>query len=160
VGKIRYFSILFGFPLGSWKTSKGKPKYYFFIFGSPFNNCVGDALSVRLVLVSDPNSVSPFFWDKLLVSILHFVYVDRGKRGSMRRGLYHERSKEANLFQIYNMDSINSVELNSYIDSNELSFPRRKIFVCLEKWNQITNSISVGYTSNYFYYYEINKWSS
>ena len=130
MGKIRYFSILFDFPLGAWKTSKEKPKYYSLFFGSPFNNCVRDAFSIKLVFVTDPSSVSPFFWDKLLVSILQFIYVDRGKKGSMRRGLYHERSKEANLFQIYNMDSINSVEFNSYINSNELSFPRRKIFVC------------------------------
>ena len=65
--------------------------------------------SIILVLVSDPGSVSPFFRDELLASGLHFVSVDRGEGGSARRGLYHERSKEVNLFQIYNMDSGNAM---------------------------------------------------
>ena len=34
------------------------------------------------------------------------------KRGSAGRGVYHERSKEVNLFQIYNMDSGNVVGLS------------------------------------------------
>lgn len=50
-------------------------------------------VSIRLVLVSDPGSLSPFFRDELLTPVLHFVSVDRGKRGSARRGLYHERNK-------------------------------------------------------------------
>jgi len=83
------------------------------------------SISIRLVLVSDPGSVSPFFRDELLVPVLHFVSVDRGERGSARRGLYHERSKEVSLFQIYNMDSGNSMELDSHVDPNESSFPRR-----------------------------------
>lgn len=37
--------------------------------------------SIRLVLVSDPGSVSPFFRDELLAPVLHFVSVDRGERG-------------------------------------------------------------------------------
>ncbi|KAJ6676033.1 hypothetical protein OIU79_020342 [Salix purpurea] len=59
--------------------------------------------------------------------ILHFVSVDRGERGSARRGLYHERSKEVSLFQIYNMDSrqFNGVGLSCRSDPNESSFPRR-----------------------------------
>ncbi|KAK5839691.1 hypothetical protein PVK06_008518 [Gossypium arboreum] len=47
------------------------------------------------------------------------------KGGSAERGLYHERSKEVNLFQIYNMDSGNAMELGFHADPNESSFPRR-----------------------------------
>lgn len=36
---------------------------------------------VRLVLVSDPGLVSPFFRDELLAPVLHFVSVDRVERG-------------------------------------------------------------------------------
>ncbi len=36
---------------------------------------------IRLVLVSDPGSVSPLFRDELLAPVLHFVSVDRGERG-------------------------------------------------------------------------------
>jgi len=36
---------------------------------------------IRLVLVSNPGSVSPFFRDELLAPVLHFVSVDRGERG-------------------------------------------------------------------------------
>lgn len=68
--------------------------------------------SILLVLVSDPGSVSPFFRDELLAPVLHFVSVGRGERGSSRRGLYHERRKEVNLFQIYNMDSGNVAGLS------------------------------------------------
>lgn len=81
-------------------------------------------VSIRLVLVSDPGSVSPFFRDELLVPVLHFVSVDRGERGlSAKRFVPSE--KEVNLFQIYNMDSGNSMELDSHVDPNESSFPRR-----------------------------------
>ncbi|PPS14181.1 hypothetical protein GOBAR_AA06395 [Gossypium barbadense] len=52
--------------------------------------------------------------------------MDRGERGSAGRGLYHERSKEVNLFQIYNMDSGNAMELGFHADPNESSFLRRK----------------------------------
>ena len=44
-------------------------------------------VSIRLVLVSDPGLVSPFLRDELLASVLHFVSVDRGERGSAGRGL-------------------------------------------------------------------------
>lgn len=37
--------------------------------------------SIRLVLVSDPGSVSPFFRDELLAPALLFVSVDRGEGG-------------------------------------------------------------------------------
>ena len=39
------------------------------------------SISIRLVLVSDPGSVSPFFRDSLLAPVLHFVSVGRGGRG-------------------------------------------------------------------------------
>ena len=67
--------------------------------------------------------MSPFFRDELLVPVLHFVSVDRGERGSARRGLYHERSKEVSLFQIYNMDSGNSMELDSHVDPIQMNHP-------------------------------------
>lgn len=38
-------------------------------------------IHIRLVLVSDPGLVSPFFRDELLAPVLHFVSVDRGERG-------------------------------------------------------------------------------
>lgn len=38
-------------------------------------------ISIRLVLVSDLGSASPFFRDELLAPVLHFVSVDRGERG-------------------------------------------------------------------------------
>lgn len=41
--------------------------------------------SIRLVLVSDPGSVSPFFRDELLAPVLHFFSVDRGERGLVRK---------------------------------------------------------------------------
>jgi hypothetical protein len=46
MGEKRHFSILFGFPLGVCKTSKEKPKYWFFIFGYPFSLSIGDALRI------------------------------------------------------------------------------------------------------------------
>ncbi|KAG6504778.1 hypothetical protein ZIOFF_037125 [Zingiber officinale] len=47
------------------------------------------------------------------------------KGGSTGRGLYHERSKEVNLLQIYNMDSDNAIELDPRVDPNESVFPQR-----------------------------------
>ena len=38
-------------------------------------------IHIRLVLVSDPGLVSPFFRDELLAPVLHFVSVDRGEKG-------------------------------------------------------------------------------
>lgn len=38
------------------------------------------AISIRLVLVNDLGSASPFFRDELLAPVLHFVSVDRGER--------------------------------------------------------------------------------
>ena len=81
--------------------------------------------SIILVLVSDPGSVSPFFRDELLAPVLHFVSVTEEKGGSAGRGLYHERSKEVNLLQIYNIDSGNAMELDPHVDLNESVFSRR-----------------------------------
>ena len=38
------------------------------------------SISIRLVLVSDLGSASPFFRDELLAPVLHFASVDRGGR--------------------------------------------------------------------------------
>lgn len=45
------------------------------------------------------------------------------KGGSSGRGLYDERSKEVNLFQIYNTDSGNAMELDSHVDPNGMNRP-------------------------------------
>lgn len=45
--------------------------------------------------------------------------------------MYHERSKEVNLFQIYNMDSGNAMELDSHVDPNESSFRSTEVNLCL-----------------------------
>ncbi|KAI9088304.1 hypothetical protein K1719_030025 [Acacia pycnantha] len=47
------------------------------------------------------------------------------KGSSAGRGLQHERSKEVNLFQIYNMGFGNAMWLDSHVDPNESSFARR-----------------------------------
>jgi len=68
--------------------------------------------SIRLVLVSDPGSASPFFRDELLAPALHFLSLwTEEKGGSSGRGLYDERRKEVTLFQIYiyNTDSGNAM---------------------------------------------------
>jgi hypothetical protein len=52
----------------------------------------------------DPGLVSLFFQDELLVLVLYFIFMNRG---------------EINLFQIYNMGSRNSMELDSYVNMNE-----------------------------------------
>ena len=62
---------------------------------------------IRFVLVSDPGLVSPFFRDELLASVLLLWTEEKG--GSAGRGLYPERSKGVNLFQIYNMGSGNAI---------------------------------------------------
>jgi hypothetical protein len=82
-------------------------------------------LSIILVLVSYPGSASPFFRDELLAPVLHFVSVDRGERGSAGKGLYHERSKEVNLLQIYNMDSSNAMELDPVV-TNLVCVPKKR----------------------------------
>jgi hypothetical protein len=38
------------------------------------------SISIRLVLVSDLGSASPFFCDELLAPVLHFFSVERGER--------------------------------------------------------------------------------
>ena len=47
--------------------------------------------SIILILVSDPSSVSPFFYDELLVPIVQFILslCTEEKGGSAGRGLYH-----------------------------------------------------------------------
>lgn len=78
-------------------------------------------------IISDLGSVSPFFRDELLAPVLHFILSlwTEEKEGSAGRGLYHERSKEVNLLQIYNMDSGNAMELDPHVDPNESVFPQR-----------------------------------
>jgi hypothetical protein len=51
--------------------------------------------------------------------------VDRGERGSAGKGLYHERSKEVNLLQIYNMDSSNAMELDPVV-TNLVCVPKKR----------------------------------
>ncbi|KAG1362037.1 hypothetical protein COCNU_10G002560 [Cocos nucifera] len=46
--------------------------------------------------------------------------------GSAGRGLYHERSKEVNLLQIYNMDFGNAMELDPHVDPNDKIFGARR----------------------------------
>ena len=53
-------------------------------------------------------------------------YLPTKKGGSAGRELYRERSKEVNLFQIYNMDSGNAMQLDSHVDPNESFFQRRQ----------------------------------
>ena len=69
---------------------------------------------IILVLVSDPGSVSPFFRDELLAPVLHFVSVDRREKGLRGKRIvtWEKQGKGVNLFQIYNMDSGNAVELS------------------------------------------------
>nr|YP_010737215.1 hypothetical protein P8577_pgp049 [Drosera capensis]YP_010737258.1 hypothetical protein P8577_pgp006 [Drosera capensis]WEQ03474.1 hypothetical protein [Drosera capensis]WEQ03517.1 hypothetical protein [Drosera capensis] len=64
--------------------------------------------STRFVLVSDPGSVSPFFREELLSPVLLSLWT-KEKGDSSRRGLYDERRKEVNLFQIYKMDFGNAM---------------------------------------------------
>ena len=65
MGEKRHFSILFGFPLGVCKTSKEKPKYWFFIFGYPFSFSIGDALRGKpnkmLKYLFSPTNVIPTY---------------------------------------------------------------------------------------------------
>jgi len=56
-------------------------------------------------------------------SYIYFVSVDRGERGSAIRGLYHERSKEVNLFQIDNMDSGNTMQCSWTLMSIRMNHP-------------------------------------
>ena len=58
---------------GSKRTGESIQKRQFFSIILVF--------SIRLVFVSDPGSVSPFFRDELLAPALHFVSVDRGEGG-------------------------------------------------------------------------------
>ena len=91
---------------GSKGTGESIQKRQFFSILSVFSILL---VSIRLVFVSDPGSVSPFFRDELLASVLILSLWAEEKGSSAGRGLYHERSKEVNLFQIYNMDSGNAM---------------------------------------------------
>jgi hypothetical protein len=62
------------------------------------------SINIRLVSFNDPSLVSLFFQDELLVLVLYFVFINRG---------------EINFFQIYNMVSSNSMELDSLVNLNE-----------------------------------------
>lgn len=44
------------------------------------------------------------------------------KGGSAGGGVCRERSKEVNLFQIYNRDSVNAMELDSHVDRRNHPF--------------------------------------
>ncbi|KAH1064678.1 hypothetical protein J1N35_029665 [Gossypium stocksii] len=81
---------------------------------------------------SNRNPFSERSWLSCFVLVLHSILSlwTEEKGGSAGRGLYHERSKEVNLFQIYNMDSGNAMELGFHADPNESSFPRRTL-----EWN-------------------------
>lgn len=70
--------------------------------------------------------MSPFFRDELLAPSPPFFILSlwtEEKGGSSGRGLYDERGKEVNLFQIYNTDSDNAMELDSYVDPNGMNHP-------------------------------------
>lgn len=58
-----------------------KRQFYFYYISIFYSISIRLVLvSIRLVLVSDLGSVSPFFRDELLAPVLHFVSVDRGER--------------------------------------------------------------------------------
>ena len=56
------------------------------------------------------------FRDELLALVLHFVAVGRAARG-----LQHHKSKEVNLFPIYNIGFCNAMYFGSHVDLNESS---------------------------------------
>ena len=66
---------------GSNGTGESIQKRQFFIYSISLFYYNFYYISIRLVLVSDPGLVSPFFRDELLAPVLHFVSVDRGERG-------------------------------------------------------------------------------
>lgn len=88
--------------------------------------------SIRLVLVSDPGSVSPFFRDELLAPALHFVSVDRGEGGFVgKRFVRWEKQGGQPLSNIqHRFWQCNVVGLSCRSEWNKSSFPRREIFSC------------------------------
>ena len=90
--------------------------------------------SIRLVLVSDPGSVSPFFRDELLAPALHFCSVDRGEGGLVgKRIVRWEKPWSQPLSFIHIQHGFwqcNVVGLSCRSEWNESSFPRRSIFAC------------------------------
>ena len=67
--------------------------------------------------------MSPFFHEEPLASVLILSLWTEEKGGSAGRGLYHERSKEVNLFQIYNMDSGNAMQCSWTLMSIRMNHP-------------------------------------
>ena len=66
---------------GSNGTGKSIQKRQFYFYSnSSISILLVFSISIRLVLVSDLGSASPFFRDELLAPVLHFVSVDRGER--------------------------------------------------------------------------------
>lgn len=83
--------------------------------------------SIRLVLVSDPGSVSPFSRDELLAPALHFVSVYRGEGGLVgKRIVRWEKQGGQPLSNIqHGFWQCNVVGLSCRSEWNESSFPRR-----------------------------------
>lgn len=83
--------------------------------------------SIRLVLVSNPGSASPFFRDELLAPALHFVSVDRGEGGLVgKRIVRWEKQGGQPLSNIqHRFWQCNGVGLSYRSEWNESSFPRR-----------------------------------
>lgn len=69
--------------------------------------------------------MSPFFRDELLAPSPPFFFL-WAEEGSSGRGLYDERGKEVNLFQIYNTDTDNAMELDYHVDPNGMNHPFRR----------------------------------
>jgi len=72
-----------------------------------------------LVFGSDPGLVSPFFHDELLALVLPFVSVRRQReRGLGGKSIVPWEKQGVNLFQRFNMDSDNAMELDCNVDLN------------------------------------------
>ena len=77
-------------------------------------------LAFSIILVSHLGSVSPFFRDELLAPVLHFVSVGRGEKGL---GVYMREARRSTSFKYTTW--ILAMQLDSHVDPNESSFPRR-----------------------------------
>lgn len=87
-----------------------------------------------LVIVSDPGSASPFVRDELFGTSPTFFLFSlwiKEKGGSAGRGLYHERSKGVNPFQIYNMDSGNAMNVVGLSCRSEWIILSTEVNLCL-----------------------------